>query len=134
MAEIAIKKTSNDPTIPENVRWKANDLVVACPDGHPWTARERQHFTIVKMPGVTVQKAREWVGPKVNDMGEAGQQVLQRSRCTYDETNKKIVDKDDPRNESFVEDIVGDHGDYALLEAKYKVGRRDSRGLPIGGR
>lgn len=128
MAEMAVKKTDNDPTISDASRWQAGDLVVACEDGHPWTDKEYENFIIVKMPGVPIEEARKWVQPKTKDMGDDGIANLRRSRCTYDHTTKKIVDKDDLDTEIYIEDLVGDHGHYGRLEEQYKVGRRQANG------
>jgi hypothetical protein len=78
--ELIIKRQANyihpDPIVNESSIYQRGDVVDIKPDGHLWGKEEHPmtttynppHFFIVKIPGITVEQARKYIQPRMDDI------------------------------------------------------------------
>ena len=127
MCEIAVKKDDNSSDIPENARWMAGDIVAVCPEGHPWTDKERERFHIVKLPGISVEEGLSYClpieEPKVDSKGveiPGPGIVTKRSRFKLD-TDKRCFTCKITEEDTVLEDIVVNAGgNPELMDVEFR--------------
>ena len=74
---------TKDPALNLTECWHLHDVVLVMPDGHKWGREERnpEKFRILKVPGLSVEEAREYARPP--------SEKNRRSAYTYDEKDQQ---------------------------------------------
>lgn len=93
MAELLIRvkdKTNADDPDADRLCSKRGDVVVVCPDGHPWSEAERTapYWRIVKLPGIDPADLDELIRPEIDDTppepGQPPMRLLRRRAAALD--------------------------------------------------
>lgn len=89
MAELLVMnvdRVNPDDIYKDAKLYKRGDVVVVCPDGWPWSETERTgpDFAIVKIPGMKVEEALDFLEPEKDADPSSPSKTLQRRAVKVD--------------------------------------------------